>query len=137
MIEAGVIISTNGEPLYWHEPRHSSGALPDSRALWDHIWKAHQDGWLAGFAHSHPGSGVPGPSDTDISTFVAIEQAIGRPLSWWITSADRLVVINRSMMDSVPGRVIYAVSEVMVEREPFWVAELRRRSEVTSTGPYR
>ena len=136
MIEAGVVINTTGEPIYWHEPRHSSGAIPDSRTLWDVIWKAHQDGWLAGVGHSHPGSGVPGPSQEDTSTFVAIEAALGRPLSWWITSADRLVVINRSTMDSVPGRVIYAVREIVVEREPPWVSELRRRSEIPE-HPYR
>lgn len=136
MIEAGVVISSMGEPIFWHEPRHSSGAIPDSRALWDALWKAHRDGWLAGFAHSHPGSGVPGPSSTDMSTFVAIESALGRPLAWWITSSDRLVVINRSTMDSVPERVVYAIQEIVVEREPFWVAELRRRSEI-AVQPYR
>ena len=135
MIEAGVVISTTGEPIYWHEPRHSSGAIPDSRTLWEVIWKAHQDGWLAGVAHSHPGSGVPGPSSEDTSTFVAIESALGRSLSWWIASSDRLVVCNRAEMDSMPGRVVYSVREIVVEREPPWVAELRRRSDIAAQ-PY-
>ena len=136
MMETGVIVNTNGEPIHWHEPRHSSGAIPDSRELWDAIWKAHQHGWLAGIAHSHPGSGVPHPSSEDTSTFVAIEAALGRRLSWWITSADRAVVINCAQMDSMPGRVVYAVRELEVAREPFWMAELRQRSDNAWT-PYR
>jgi proteasome lid subunit RPN8/RPN11 len=139
MIEAGVIINTSGEPIHWHEPRHSSGAIPDSRTLWDVIWKAHVDGWLRGVAHSHPGSGVPRPSQEDLSTFVAIESALGRPLSWWITSSDRTVICQRSTMDSVPGRVIYGIRELVDVQgrpdEPQWVDELRRRSEVYA--PYR
>jgi len=137
MMEVGVVISTTGEPIHWHLPLgRSGGALPDSRELWDVLWQAHRDGWLAGFAHSHPGSGVPGPSGTDTSTFVAIESALGRSLSWWITSSDRLVVVNRAAMDSMPGRVVYAVREIVVEREPLWVVELRRRSEIAEQ-PYR
>jgi proteasome lid subunit RPN8/RPN11 len=133
MIEAGVVINTHGEPIHWHEPRHSSGAIPDSRQLWDVLWKAHADGWLDGVAHSHPGSGIPGPSQEDLSTFVAIEAALGRSLSWWITSVDKTVVCNRSTMDSVPGRVIYAIRTIT--DEPTWILELRRRSEIYS--PYR
>jgi hypothetical protein len=134
MMEAGVVINVHGEPIYWHTPANrSGGALPDSRELWDVLWKAHTAGWLAGVAHSHPGSGVPGPSQTDTSTFVAIESALGRSLSWWITSADKTVVIRRAEMDSMPGRVVYAIRELDVE--PSWVPELRQRSEIYA--PYR
>lgn len=136
MMETGVVINTNGEPVYWHEPNgRSSGSLPDSRDLWNVLWRAHCDGWLAGVAHSHPGAGVPGPSHEDTSTFVAIEKALGRSLSWWITSSDRLVVINRAAMISGPN-VVYAVREITTEREPVWVAELRRRSDIAA-HPYR
>ena len=129
MIETGAVINIHGEPIFWHEPGgRSGGALPDSRQLWDVLWQAQSHGWLAGFAHSHPGGGVPGPSREDVSSFVAIENALGRPLNWWITSADRTVIVRRSTMDSVPGREIYASTQIVVENEPIWVPELRRRS---------
>lgn len=133
MIEAGVVISINHEPIFWHEPGgRSGGALPDSRTLWDVLWQAHRDGWLSGFAHSHPGSGLPGPSQEDLSTFVAIENALGRPLNWWITSSDITVLVRKSTMDSVPGREIYGTTRV---DDPIWVPELRKRSQMGQ--PYR
>lgn len=136
MIETGVVINVHGEPIHWHEPAgRSGGSLPDSRSLWDVLWQAHQAGWLAGFAHTHPGTGVPGPSQTDVSTFVAIENALGRTLNWWIASADRMVIVRKSTMDSIPGREIFASTQIMVENEPIWVAELRRRSQMGQ--PYR
>ena len=137
MMETGAVINTNGEVIHWHlPPGRSGGSLPDSRELWDVLWKAHCEGTLAGFAHSHPGSGVPHPSNEDTSTFVAIEAALGRSLSWWITSSDCVVVVNRAEMDSMPGRVVYAVRAILVEHAPSWVAELRHRSEI-AVGPYR
>lgn len=137
MVEVGVVINTNGEPIYWHEPRASSGAIPDSAVLWNAMWRAHRDGWLAGFAHSHPGGGLPSPSQEDLSSFVANESGLGRMLTWWITSSDRLVMIKRSTMDSMPGREIYSVQEVSVWHEPAWAAELRRRSNTSAEGIYR
>lgn len=136
MIETGAVINVNGDVIHWHlPPGRSGGSLPDSGQLWDVLWQAQQHGWLAGFAHTHPGRGVPGPSQTDVSTFVAIENALGRNLKWWIASADRMVCVQRVAIDSVPGREIYASTEIMVHNEPIWVAELRRRSEMGQ--PYR
>ena len=63
MIEAGVVIDKNGQPLFWHLPEgRTAGSLPDSRTLWQVLWDAFKEDTLLGFAHSHPGSGVPGPS---------------------------------------------------------------------------
>lgn len=133
MIETGVVINTNHEPIFWHEPGgRSSGALPDSRTLWDVLWQAQQHGWLSGFAHTHPGGGLPGPSQTDISSFVAIENALGRPLNWWIVNADATVFVRKSTMDSVPGREIYLATRI---DDPMWVPDLRRRSGIGA--PYR
>lgn len=139
MMETGVVINTNGEPVHWHEPNgRSSGSLPDSRDLWNVLWRAHRDGWLAGVAHSHPGAGIPHPSHEDTSTFVAIERALGRALSWWITSADRLILINRSKDSiSVFSNITYGIQTIAVEREPFWVPELRRRSGIVVAPPSR
>lgn len=89
--EAGAVIGRNGEVLHWHLPGdRTAGSLPDSRNLWDVFWE-HRDNVL-GFAHSHPGSGTPSHSHTDVTTFDAIEKALGRRLQWWITSEDRIVI---------------------------------------------
>lgn len=134
MIEAGVVIGIDGQALHWHlPPGRSGGRLPDSRDLWDVLWSAHQRKQLRGFAHSHPGSGTPSPSQEDVSTFVAIESALGRSFDWWISSSDETVWIRRAEMDSMPGREIYNVTKMPIE--PPWVTELRRHSEITD--PYR
>lgn len=126
MMETGVVVSIHHEPIFWHQPNgRSSGSLPDSRTLWDVLWQANRDGWLSGFAHTHPGGGLPGPSQEDISSFVAIENALGRPLNWWIVSSDMTVLVRKSTMDSVPGREIFGTTRV---DDLVWVPDLRRRS---------
>lgn len=127
MIEAGLVIAKNGAPLHWHlPPGRSGGFIPDTRSLWDVLWE--QRGNVEGFAHSHPGSGIPGPSDTDLTTFQAIESALGRRLDWWITSDDRLVHIRW-----YTGSGMYTSTTVPVAEEPTWVAWLRRLSREEAT----
>lgn len=123
MIEAGVVIDKQGNALHWHlPPGRNTGALPDSRDLWDVLWENRDT--IAGFAHSHPGSGVTGPSSTDLTTFAAVEAGLGRRLVWWITSSDHLIALRWVG----PGRLTY--HSVNVDEEPEWVHELRRLSEV-------
>lgn len=101
-IEAGVLVDLACEPIYWHLPLdRSGGALPDSRPLWDVIWENRER--LLGFAHSHPGSGIPGPSHEDVTTFAAVEAALGKRLVWWITSADSFV----ELCWAGPGKLDY------------------------------
>ena len=124
MIEAGVVVDRNGNPLHWHLPEgRTAGSLPDSRTLWDVFWDAFKADTLLGFAHSHPGSGVPGPSYSDVTTFAAVEAALGRRLEWWITSSDHVVVIRWSGPDKISYRA------TIVTEAPSWVAELRRLSQ--------
>ena len=132
MKEVGAVIGLLGEVLYWHEPEGASGAaLPDSRKLWEVMLDTYQKGILAGFAHSHPGSGWPAPSYEDITTFAAIERGLGTRLTWWIASSDRLIAL-RSSLD-------YPRSYASASIEPGfgeailapWVAELRARSGYT------
>lgn len=125
MREAGVVIGKAGEPIFWHlPPGRTSGAIPDTRLLWDVLWDRRE--FIAGFAHSHPGSGVPCPSSTDLSTFAAIESALGTRLQWWITSSNRLI------------RCAYAVDAspcyqgVLEHNEPAWAEELRNVSSNSS-----
>lgn len=123
-MEVGVVIDMDGQPLHWHlPPGRNMVALPDSRDLWDVIWENRER--ISGIAHSHPGSGRPGPSHTDVTTFAAIEAALGRRLLWWITSSDRLAEFRWIG----PGRHDYQGREIQNTSEPrIWVEELRRLS---------
>jgi len=124
MIEAGVVVDKRGEPLFWHLPEgRSAGSLPDSRTLWQVLWEAFKEDALLGFAHSHPGSGVPGPSYSDVTTFAAVEAALGRRLDWWITSSDHVVLLRWGGPDKLSYRA------EMVTEAPSWLAELRRLSQ--------
>lgn len=121
MIEAGVIITGAG-PVYWHLPTgRTGGSLPDSRTLWEVFWELRKEEFL-GFAHSHPGSGVPGPSGTDRTTFSAVELGLGRRLDWWITSSDHVILLGWHG----PGKYDYRGQLV---DEPDWAAQLRKYSE--------
>lgn len=92
-IETGVVVNLQGEPIFWHLPdNRSTGYLPDSRTLWDVLWENRND--LLGFAHSHPGKGYPYPSHEDLTTFAAVEAALGRRLSWWIMSESLIVLFK-------------------------------------------
>jgi hypothetical protein len=93
MIESGVLVGDN-DFIYWHLPENrTGGSLPDSRELWDVLWEHRKDEYL-GFAHTHPGAGVPGPSWEDITTFAGVEAGLGRRLRWWIASSDSLIVLH-------------------------------------------
>ncbi len=121
MMEAGVLLGLNMEPLHWHTPNdRSGGALPDSRTLWDVIWENRHR--VGGFAHTHPGFGVPGPSGTDLTTFAAIEEGLGIRLEWFILSGDRAVIYY---WDDV--KYVAIAHDASVGHWP-WMAELRRLS---------
>ncbi len=78
-MEAGVVIDRQGKPLFWHLPADRTVvSLPDSQDLWVRL------------------TGVPRPSQEDLTTFSAVERGLGICLDWWITSADALVCVRRS-----------------------------------------
>lgn len=121
MMEAGVLLDSKGEPIFWHvPPERSGGSLPDSRDLWDVIWENREN--ISGFAHSHPGSGRPGPSHTDVTTFAAVEAALGRRLEWIIISQDELSVVRWAG----PHRLSYATEDAHQDR--LWLPKLRELS---------
>jgi proteasome lid subunit RPN8/RPN11 len=124
MMEAAVVVGLDGSPLHWHSPPdRTSVAIPDSAAFWNVLWE-HRDN-LAGVAHSHPGSGLPTPSHEDETTFSAIEAALGRRLSWWITSTDRVIVLRWKG----PAPLLYRGREVDPASEPcIWLEGLRTLS---------
>lgn len=120
MIETGVLLDKNNEPIYWHLPAgRNGGALPDSHELWDIIWENRHR--VGGFAHTHPWHGEAHPSGTDISTFVAIELALGQHLRWWI------VTFSEVANWSFDGQS-QAFEGGRTNECPPWVEELRLRS---------
>lgn len=89
VIEAGVLVDLNNQPIHWHlPPGRNGGALPDSPDLWQVIWENRDR--VLGFAHTHPWHGEPHPSGIDISTFCAVEAALGRHLKWWVVTFDQI-----------------------------------------------
>lgn len=124
MMEAAVVVDRNGEPIHWHLPdNRSGGALPDSTDLWSVIWENRDR--IAGIAHTHPGGGHPSPSHEDVTTFSAVEKALGRRLQWWIATSNRLSIVTFTG----PGDYAYAV--MGLNDEPSWLGRLRELSEYT------
>mgnify|MGYP000890687931 CR=1 FL=1 len=125
MMEAGVLVGEEGKPLYWHSPpNRTSVSLPDSRDLWwDGFWKFRDE--ISGFAHSHPGSGDPYPSNEDITTFSGVELGLGRRLEWWIISRDSIALVTWVG----PGQYDYQVEHNSGEGFIFpWLDKLREIS---------
>jgi plasmid maintenance system antidote protein VapI len=89
MIETAFVFDKDGSIIHWHlPPGRTGGSLPDSRGLWDIMWENREI--LGGVAHTHPWSGQPWPSMTDVTTFSACERALGRRLIWPIITFDRI-----------------------------------------------
>lgn len=123
MKEAGVVVSPDGSAVYWHLPENRTvGSLPDSRDLWDVFWENRHT--MEGFAHSHPGSGIPAPSWEDLTTFAAVEAGLGVRLTWWITSSDTVI----SLEWTGPGKHDYSIS-IEPEVDAPWAPELREKSK--------
>lgn len=130
-MEAGVVLDRQGQPLHWHlPPGRTAGSLPESPDLWDIFW-ANRDN-ISGFAHSHPGSGVPGPSYTDVTTFAAIEAGLGARLDWWIVSEDSIALFKWYGPDRLAYRGdtlrVWGPPSPVLTGDPPWVFELRRQS---------
>lgn len=137
MKEAGVIIDVLGNPIFWHTPDDRTvGSLPDSVTLWSVLWEANklyqrspiEHGALLGFAHTHPGRDHhPSPSMEDITTFEAVERALGRPLHWWIFNETHGIFLSKS-----PGRVPrldhYHIEPFEDRFMTSWVYQLRKNS---------
>lgn len=99
MLESGVLLGIDNKPFYWHLPKdRSGGCLPNSKPLWDIIWENKET--ITGFAHTHPGKGYPAPSYEDKTTFIAIENALGKHLNWYILSSDSQILC---LLDNVDG----------------------------------
>ncbi len=122
--EAAVVVDLEGQPIFWHLPPDRGLAyLPDSRLLWDILWANRKN--LLGVAHSHPGSGPPSPSWTDVTTFAAIEEGLGIRIVWWITTEDMCRAYVWTGDDKHDYREVPMTGD---PTEYTWLPELRRRS---------
>lgn len=128
MIEVALVFDRDGRTLHWHEPAgRSSTSIPDSRRLWDVMWE--HRGQLGGVAHTHPGSGEPMPSQTDVTTWSACELGLGRRLVWPIVTVDRLAVFAWTG----PRELDYdRIAEPALELEG--LEELKKKSEEVTDG---
>lgn len=123
-IEAAALIHANGrEVLCWHLPDGRTWAsVPDTSELLQLLVQHRAE--MAGTAHSHPGTGVPGPSWTDITTYSVLEKYFGTRFRHWIASMDRMVLV----IWCGPDRYDYAVTAIDKAEEPPWAEELRCKS---------
>lgn len=120
-LEAGVLLGLEGYPLHWHKPvDRTAASLPDSVDLWEIIWENRKG--ISGFAHSHP-SGFAAPSSIDLTTFAAVEAALGARLDWWIATPSHLVLTRWVG----PDRLHYKT--VSVTLRPTWFNGLLELSE--------
>jgi len=122
MREVAVVLSNLGKPIFWHDPAGSNrGAIPDSSSLWNCLWQNRDI--LYGVAHTHPGSGQPGPSQTDTTTFSAIEKALGKRLFWPIVTLDHVGIFH--MEAGQEKYVGYLLEGPGLRRQKHWIDKLR------------
>jgi hypothetical protein len=65
---------------------------------------------------------------TDLTTFSAVEAALGRRLVWWIISEDSFAEFGWVG----PGKLDYGAGPAMFQ--PEWVGRLREESRYQATG---
>ncbi len=141
--EASVVLDFEGNPLLWWLPEgRSAGYIPPKREraedidiLLRFIIENHEIVW--GVAHTHPGSGITGPSWIDLETFAGVETAISKPypadytrLPWWIATSDDLVLCKWCG----PGPLDYSCNPVDFRwqvRNEGWLNTLREHTSTT------
>jgi proteasome lid subunit RPN8/RPN11 len=124
-MEAAVVLDRDWRPIHFHAPGgRTIGSLPDSHDLWSVLWENRTR--VLGVAHSHPGGGVPSPSHTDVTTFAAVDGALGVRLIWPIVTVDAA----RTFVWGGLERLAYVEGpQLTLGMQELWVAELLRLSE--------
>lgn len=118
--EVACIVDCDGNVLLWKNGR--TAAVDDDAEFWHMLWENKHR--IKIVAHTHPGRGIPIPSHEDVTTFAAVEAALGRRLEWWIVSADS--VTKHTWFGN--GEMSYEDINIEMDTPPTWVDELRRRS---------
>ncbi len=101
MIESALVFDDQGRVIRFHLPHgRTQGSIPDTRDLWEVMWKWRAQ--LGGVAHTHPWNGRAAPSQgcgrrscdcpqcfrADVPTFRGCEQALGSLLLWPVVTFD-------------------------------------------------
>lgn len=123
--EVGLVFDQRGKTIHWFGGQ-SPGSIHDSRSLWDVIWENRDR--LGGVAHTHPWDGPANPSHTDITTFDAIERALGKQLLWPVVTFTHVAHVVRNPLfgtDQIDHRWTLA-GPLTIEIEG--IEELRQRS---------
>lgn len=94
--------------------------MPDTPELWSVIWDNREN--VLGFAHTHPGTGIPGPSYEDVTTFAAIEAGLGKRLIWWISSDNEIIKLEHGGKDKLSYNSELIILDVK------WLEDLRSKS---------
>lgn len=130
MIEVAVVFDTTGKPLFWPQLQGTGASIPDSRSLWEVIWE--KRAVMGGIAHTHPWTGRPAPSGTDLTTFAAIELGLGTRLVWPIVTMDHFEFFGWVKPPEGPGFYGGGYCPGSFGQSTPWletVLELRRRSQ--------
>ena len=126
MMETALVFDLNGKTIYFHEPAgRSGGSIPDTRSLWDILWENRDR--LGGVAHTHPWDGPSGPSQTDVTTFDAIERGLGKHLLWpVVTFTDVTYVVRNPLYGKGSDHMWVKAGPLTIEIKG--IEELRARS---------
>jgi hypothetical protein len=125
MMETAVVFDMGGEAIYWHEPADRSGAhIADSRNLWDVLWENRDR--LGGVAHTHPWNGEAWPSESDVTTFAAVERGLGRRFLWPVVTMSEVRYFVHS---PVTNTYIEVCSNFDLPEWDSLLEELRTRSK--------
>jgi hypothetical protein len=127
--EVAMVFDLDGKAIFWPSPKgNTMGSIEDSHILWDRIWSNRNS--IGGVAHTHPWSGAPFPSDTDTTTWRAIERALGKKLIWPIVSMDSIQYFRRFEKD---GQEFYQAVAYPHRHTTHWmenIIEMRRLSSL-------
>jgi hypothetical protein len=123
MMETALVFDLNGNTIHWHEPPgRSGGSIPDTRSLWDILWENRER--LGGVAHTHPWDGPAYPSNTDLTTFDAIERGLGKHLLWPVVTFTEVLYVVRNPLFGKNMWVTAGTLTITIEG----IEELRARS---------
>lgn len=126
-LETAIVFGVFGNTIYTHlPPGRSTGYIPDSNALWNFLW-SYRD-IVRGVAHLHPWEGEAHPSHEDVTTFSAIERALGKQFTWPIATFDD----SKYFRWVGPGKLDYAAQDPWRTNGAYDVGLLRYLSQGVS-----
>ncbi|MEX2552490.1 MAG: hypothetical protein WD627_05780 [Actinomycetota bacterium] len=111
-VEVCFLVGLDAEVM-WADLDGTPGALKDSRARWEAIWRNRER--LVEVAHTHP-SGLLAFSSEDSTTMEAVDAALGRRLRYSVVTGE--AVLLRDEFENTK----------VVPVEPWWAELIRQAS---------